>query len=212
MKILPRRVAWSLLLVLLVATFVALQYRSTASAQIPAAVLRVPTSTTFTRWGNATPPGGTKLIYSGFAYASHYAHAGASEPIVVQSGDPGSLTSLGNLLYPLQTGSTTLPPGIVPQREIVAAVCEAPHLTTTIWGTHTAPSGWTVLYRGYAMGAYYNHEGPVGPLCIDTDAFDASHSGGSNAALLYPSQLETPALGSGDLGQRFVKCAVIMKL
>ena len=189
---------------------------SRADAQAVLGHRRLDTSTTFIRWGNSTAPSGTRLIYSGFAYSSNYSHSGQNTPIVVQGGDGGPAASLnGNLLYPLQTAMPGfMPPGITPDCEVVAAVCEAPDLTTTIWGTHTAPPGWTVLYRGYTMGPYYTQGGVIGPLCVDTDAFDASFPADltQNArGLLYATELERAADGSGDAPGGFVKCAVIMR-
>ncbi len=189
-----------------------------AGAQATLGHHRLHTSNVFIRWGNDTAPPGTRLIYSGFAYTPAYAHSGQGRPIVMQAGDPGASVTLdGNPLYPLQKapGADWMPPGITTECEVVAAVCEAPDLTTTIWGTHTAPPGWTVLYRGYSMGPHLSQDGGViGPLCIDADAFDSSYPRDPNInarGLLYASGLKEAAVGSGDVPGGFVKCAVIMR-
>ena len=209
------RLVWILAVAgLLLVAFLIPPTRS-ANAQSAWSAMAMPSPSTFIRWGNDTAPPGTRLVYSGFAYGSYYGHSGGNEPIVLATGDPGTtMVNDGNLLYPLQTGaSNVVPPGVAGDREIVGAVCEAPNRTTIIWGTHTAPPGWTVLYKGYAMGARYSHESPVGPICVDADAFDASHPmSGSSGSLVYGTKVSQAAGGSTDVSNAFVKAAVIMKL
>jgi hypothetical protein len=169
----------------------------------------------FIRWGNASAPAGTTFLYSGYCYAQHYTHYGGGDPIVVQSGDPGPVAiSDGGLLYPLHTNPSTayIPAGIIAARYVKAAVCYVDAPTVVIWGTHTSPSGWSVVYRGYAMGPYYYHAGPKGLICVDCDNFDASQSsGGTSNAALYGTKVMLGAPGDSNLQDRYVKCAVIKK-
>jgi len=167
----------------------------------------------FTRWGNATAPAGTTLIYSGYAYASYYDWGGSNMPIVIQCGPTGpTQSSVGNDVVPLATGEAAIPPGIMANRYVKAAVCLADAPTVQVWGTHTAPDGWEVIYRGYAMGPHYTYNSPTGPICIDSDDFDGSGTpGGSYFSLLYATRLYSIASGSGNTSKSYVPCVVCKK-
>ena len=163
----------------------------------------------FIRWGNATAPEGTTLLYSGFGYANHYTLNAPAHPIVLKSGDPGSGPGGAGYLYPLSTYDDS-PPGISAQKDVIAAVCYADGPTATVWGTHSAPDGWVVLYRGYAMGGHHNHNGPADLICVECDTFDDSHPTSYAGAILYGASLAVAASGT-DPTHTFIKCAVIMK-
>ena len=142
-----------------------------------------PSGSTFVRWGSSFAPAGTSLVYTGEAYASHYTHYGSLAPIVVgdMEGIGGGINT--SPIYPLLTGGAA--PGIPQNRYVNAAVCQASGPTAIIWGTHTAPYGWRVLYVGYAMGPYYSHSGPDGPILVDSTAFDGAVAS-MYTALIYP--------------------------
>ncbi len=169
----------------------------------------------FTRWGTSTPPLGCSLLYWGYGYGGFYSQTGGGEPIVIQTGDPGGMmNNNGSLFYPLHTSSgyTYMPPGITPACYVKAAVCYVDAPTTVIWGTHSAPAGWTVLYRGYAMSAHYTYYAPKATICVECEAFDQSaNSGSNNYSLLYGAKVGVAAPGDGVLQSRCIKCAVIRK-
>ncbi len=166
----------------------------------------------FTRWGNATAPAGSTLIYSGFGYASYYGQYGHIDPIIVQTDDPGSGGTAYSLLYSLATyGGGYLPPGIVPNRCIKGAVCLADAPTVLIWGTHNPPAGWQVLYRGYALGPHYQQEGGSGLICVDCDNFDTSTTPASAPTYFWGTQIVSPAPGDEELRDRHLKCVVLKK-
>jgi hypothetical protein len=180
---------------------------------------------TFIRWGNTNAPEGTELLYSGLGFMNYYSHSASFSPIVIKADDPvtGPAALQGGTMYPIVTQGSVLPPGIVANRLLRAAVCYVDKPTTIIWGTWTAPPGWAVVYKGYSMGGYYNHDGSAGPICVDADAFDSSlvpnQFGGpinTNATFVYPTQIATNVLGSGFSSTSyqlfsFIKCAVIKK-
>ncbi len=165
---------------------------------------------TFIRWGNSTAPAGASLIYSGFGYAGHYQQTGPVDPIVVQGGDPGDTNAGNRALFALRTDSG-LPPCIPEESFVPAAVCYSSTTALTIWGTHTAPAGWDVLYTGYALGSHYTLDNPSGPLCVDCGDFEFVSAPGIGYALLYALQIYHYATGDSDLQDKFIKCAVIKK-
>jgi hypothetical protein len=171
----------------------------------------------FIRWGSDTAPPGCTLIYSGFAYGSFYSFTGQLDLIVVQSGDPttDAPTGDGSLLYPVETASDTtkMPPGITGARYVKAAVCWTNAPTMTIWGTHTPPAGWAILYKGFAMGGNYTHETSLSPICVDYENFyTGSVAGGNTNCLLYGIEVQASAPGDTSLEGKYLKCAVVYKL
>jgi hypothetical protein len=164
----------------------------------------------FIRWGNGSAPSGSSLIYEGWGYASHYGDYGPISPIVLSirmeaagsAGPPGTL-------WPLTTTGGGMPPGINTNSYIRAAVCYTDEPVTTVWGTHSPPSGWTVLYRGYAMGPHAASRNPVGPICVESDQF-APYAIAAAFASLYPLMTYGPAL-EGIYTNDNVKCIVCKK-
>ena len=170
-----------------------------------------PGGSVFTRWGNSNPPAGTSLVYWGYGYATLYNYGASNIPIVVAPNDPGQPRSGSaiNMLSALTTGSTGLPSGINPNSYIKAAVCYVDAPTVEVWGTWTAPSGWEVIYQGYALGGNYTYQGPTGPICVDS--FDFEYQGGSTPSTVWAADIEYYAPPDGALLGRYVKCAVCKK-
>ena len=169
----------------------------------------------FTRWGNNTAPAGSTLIYSGYVYGGHYTQSPPTDLVVVQASDPGdTVISITGLLYPAETETSGSPlQANIPQdSKVKAAVCFCDSPTLTIWGTHTPPTGWSVLYTGFTMGNHYTHSGSGGPICVDHLNFQSESLGSHNGALLYPVSTVTlaPSMNPG-LGQKLVKCVVCKK-
>ena len=169
----------------------------------------------FTRWGNNTAPVGSSLIYSGYVYGGHYTMSAPIDLVIVQGGDPGdSVNTLSGLLYPAETETSGSPlAAYIPQdSKVKGAVCFCDSPTLTIWGTHTPPAGWSVLYTGFTMGNHYTHSGSGGPVCMDHLNFQAESLGSSNGTLLYPVSTATQGFGvNAELGQKLVKCVVCKK-
>ena len=166
----------------------------------------------FTRWGNGSAPAGTTLIYWGYGYGIFYADSGGNKPIVMNLGATGpAATTNGNDLCPLTTYAV-MPPGITARCYVKAAVCLSDAPVIEIWGTQTAPVGWEVVYRGYAMGSQNSAHNPNGPICVDADAFDASAvAPGTYESRLYGTRINTAVPGSGNTAATFVPCAVCKK-
>jgi hypothetical protein len=80
--------------------------------------------------------------------------------------------------------------------------------TTIIWGTQEAPAGTVALYSGYAMGPYYNYEGPVGPICVDSTDFEDEPSSHNEAILHAVSLYSTPG-EAGYTENALVSCVVV---
>ncbi|MEM9018109.1 MAG: hypothetical protein AAGC68_13925, partial [Verrucomicrobiota bacterium] len=173
----------------------------------------------FTRWGNDTAPTGTELVYAGVGYGGQENHNGGPQPIVVpeHTADPESPFPgiYRGLLYPLIVFAegTKTPSGIVHNRYLKAAVCFAPRPTTTIWGTWTPPTGWSVVYKGYGFAGPFARSNNFAPVVIDSDDFDASmvRSDTGPVAVLSPLSTEIVAPGSSNTSRRFMRAAVIMK-
>ncbi len=164
----------------------------------------------FTRYGASTAPTGAELLYSGYVYGEHYSHNSRLNPIVIQSGDTGSSisTTTADLLYPASIQGSTIS-GISNDKYLSAAVCYIDATTAIIWGSHNSPSGWQMLYKGYAFGSYYDYPGSIlGPVCIDSDNFEINSSV-SDYAIIYPQKIQVAA--PGNIVNRHVKCIVVYK-
>jgi len=169
----------------------------------------------FIRWGNATAPEGTTLLYSGFGFNGHYTHKGSgAEAICMKSGDPGASgpgSSHGDLLYPLGTGGAPMPPGIPAQKELKCAVCYAEGPSFEMWGSWTCPKGWRAAYTGYGMGAFYDHVHQSNRHCVDNTNFDGSVANPNWGGIWYGTVLHA----NQDVGiyktNRYVKCALCAK-
>jgi hypothetical protein len=178
--------------------------------------LQTQQGTTLTRWGNATAPAGTTLVYSGYGYANWDVQTGGNLPMVVQTGDPGATATHteGNLVPMGTAEDASQPGGIAHAAYIKAAVILVNGPATVIWGTQTAPTGWSVIYPGYAFGPLTNLQN-IGPLCIDSGDFDASggYFGSTNGTRLYPLEINQGLAAPGDdaLKGKWVKCAAIRK-
>lgn len=159
----------------------------------------------FVRWGNTSAPTGTTKVYSGIAVVSPT----TGRAFVMNGGDPGGTVGSGHGGFFLATKaeSNWLPPGITGDRRLVAAVCYSPTATTIIYGTHTAPTGWKVLYKGYLMG-YEKHQ-----YCVDSVSFDASGgaAGTESVEWLATTRLQATHDSTNYPADRYVKAAVIAK-
>jgi hypothetical protein len=182
------------------------------------ATLQSKQGTIITRWGNATAPAGTTLVQSGFAYTNWDIRTGPIMPMVIQSGDPGATPSTNvTLLYPIGINDTVeVPGGISNATYIKGAVVLVPAPAALIWGTHTAPAGWSVVYFGYAFGTEVDtslHN--PGPMCIDSGEYDASapNYSSTDVSRIRPLQIDDflSAPGHDGLEGKYVKCAVIKK-
>ena len=180
----------------------------------------------FVRWGCTAAPDGTTLLYQGVAFGGNASAVmgtatGAGGPFVLAANDPAATNSLSSnvsYLFPVRTVGSTLPPGITGDRIVKAAVCYCSNPVTTIWGTWSPPEGWSVLYKGYAMGAYYGQAPYISTICVEADSFDSSlatgASGGPYSGILNPTEIFVGSAGAalgGYTDDRFVKAAVIMK-
>lgn len=127
----------------------------------------------FIRWGNTSAPTGTTKLYDGIGMG--FPDGGAV--FVMKGGDPGTTTSEGGFCKFLatDTSSSRMPPGITENRRIVGAVCYSNTPTTVIYGTHAAPTGWSILYKGYVLSNDLN------AICVDADNFDATHTAGTES-------------------------------
>jgi hypothetical protein len=170
----------------------------------------------FIRWGNATAPEGTTLLYSGFGFGGRHMHSGGgANPICMKAGDPGAPgpgSQYGDVLHPLGTGDATrMPPGIPAKTEIKCAVSYVEGPSFEMWGSDTCPAGWRAAYTGYGMGSYYNHGLPSNRHCVDNKEFDSSVANTYWGDTWYGTVLHS----NTDVGiyetNRYVKCALCVK-
>lgn len=170
----------------------------------------------FIRWGNGTCPTTTNLLYSGFAFNEHYTHVGGgAEATCVTPGDPGAIgpgNLYGDLLNLVVSGGDRqrMPPGIIESRKIKCAQCYADGPNFVAFGTDNCPTGWTVSYSGYAMGAYYTYS-KSNRHCVDNVNFDSSVTSSTYGDVWSGTVL----WDNTDVGifetNRYVKCAVCIK-
>ena len=169
-----------------------------------------PTGTPMTRWGNATAPAGTTLLYSGLTFGSYVGHGGR-ESICVKNGDPGPAAPQYELLY--QSGTQGgLPPGIVTQKVIKCAVFLPSAAAVVVWGSWNGPTNWTELYRGYVMGPHYQHQGGSSRRhCVDSVNFDDSIADTFGGDMWFSTSILVAPPNSGYALNSAVKCSVWMK-
>jgi hypothetical protein len=170
----------------------------------------------FVRWGNGTAPQGTTLLYSGFGFNGHYTHkGGGAEAICMKidnTGAPGPGSQYGDILYPLGTGdSTRMPPGISPKTELKCAVCYAEGPSFEMWGSQTCPTGWRAAYKGYGMGAYYNHNHSSNRHCVDNVDYDYSVANSIWGDIWYGTVLHNNTNVGIYQTNRYVQCAYCVK-
>lgn len=185
------------------------------------ALTGINTGSVFVRWGGTTAPTGTSLLYSGLAFGGSGTFPGAGGPFVMAGGDPGASIPGGSnsSFQPIATGSNgpTMPAGITSNCILKGAVCHAPGPVTTIWGTWAAPTGWTVLYKGYAMGGFYNQSAYSPAIVVDADSFDATMTrasiGNPETGYVYPchTYVSGGSLTTDYPSFRWVKAAVVTK-
>ena len=120
----------------------------------------------FIRWGNTNAPTGTTKLYDG----NGIQFADGAGVFVMKGGDAGTSVSAGSFCNFMATRaqSSNMPPGITADRRILGCVCYSPTPTAVVYGTHTAPSGWSILYKGYAM------TNSRAVIVVDGDNFDAT--------------------------------------
>lgn len=128
---------------------------------------------TFIRWGNTSAPTGTTKIYDGVAVAPS-----DGQWFVMKGGDPGFSTTVNSYVRFMATdpSSGVLPSGVTESRRVVACVCYSDTPTMNVYGTHTAPSGWSILYKGYLLST-----GDAN-IVVDSDNFDASAGAAGGAS------------------------------
>ena len=179
------------------------------------------TGSVFTRWGNATCPSGTTLLYSGFGFNEHYTQGGGgAEAICMKGGDAGAIWggNYGDILYPLGTGDgSRMPPGISAQKEIKCAVCETNGPSFEMWGSWSCPAeaDWKSVYVGYGMGAYYSGHGKSNRHCVDNLDFDSSVANNNWGDIWYGTVLhdntDLPNKDTNYPTNKYVKCAMCVK-
>ena len=158
------------------------------------------------RWGNDTAAPGTTLLYPGIAFGSHYTHPGADE-LCVAGGDPGASTgaALGDPMYPVNTA--TSPPGITADKLVRCAVLLPNGPSFLLWGSWTAPAGWTLAYKGYSMAGHYTHAGTAERHCVDGDDFDAGTAAAVTSMLWYGSHVQfSPSIDY--TAETWLKCSL----
>ncbi|XP_076455193.1 uncharacterized protein LOC143289873 [Babylonia areolata] len=141
----------------------------------------------FVRWGHATCPQNTSLVYSGVAAGAWHGHTGSGSnylcvvmtPEIDNTPYPRSHTTLHGVEYEGVDGHTN--------QDAVCSVCHATQTTTLmIPGTRTCPSGWSSQYRGHLMAARHDGKGRTEYICVDEAK--ANRPGGSedkDGARLY---------------------------
>ena len=88
------------------------------------------------------------------------------------------------------------------------AVALANGPTAVLWGTVDAPSGWQVLYAGYAVGGSSAYPNPIERICLDINVeLELLTSGSPNAfysASVFSQPSKVPSAG-------LLRCVVVTK-
>jgi hypothetical protein len=118
----------------------------------------------------------------------------------------------------LVTGSDKYMPTGIPALTLVkCSKFFVPTTTFVTMGTDNCPPNWTLLYKGFSFGDYYNHTGGgTKTLCLNSEQFDSGNKliSGNNYSYIYGTMLsEGPVIQLGDTHdiKRFVKCGVCAK-
>ena len=154
--------------------------------------------------GTTTAPTNTTKLYDGVGVQS----TEDASVFVMKGGDAGGTHSVGGLPRFMATNSnaSNMPPGITASRRIVGCVCFAPRTTATLYGTHTAPTGWTVVYKGYVMTN--NHA----TIIVDTDSFDSSGTSTTGADLDFTTLRFSQTFDTTNYPtNKHIKGCVVMK-
>ena len=172
----------------------------------------------FNRWGNSNCPTGTELLYSGMAFNKYNGgFSNFGDTLCIKAGDPGPSTTYveaGDMLYPLATGATgsgNIPPGITGGKEIKCSACYSQKPVFEIFGTNNCPSGWSVVYSGYEMGAHaYNTQ--TDRHCVDNINFDSGiNTYAVSHAFWYGSFIQETGDSTNYPSLKYIKCAVCSK-
>jgi hypothetical protein len=162
----------------------------------------------YTNWGRGDCPNGHRRLYEGINYASHYSHSGAAGNVCIPRGASGGNnpgTDSLDLLYQISidhNGGTNIPRS----KAMRCARCYAASPTCMrLEGRTSCPSGFTASYTGYLFGAHYQHSGPHGRICVNSN-YDTSYGNPSN--YMYSSNIYSV---DGDVNVRAstsIRCIV----
>lgn len=175
------------------------------------------TGSTFVRWGCTNAPTNAVLVYSGHAFAGRFDYAG-TRPFIMQPGELSEhMCAYNNTgrFSPLSTLEWHLVPdaGISNEVRVVGCVCLANGPVVTVWGTHTPPDGWDVLYRGYAVSTRYDFSGTVGPILLECDEFDGTAGARQDVdALVWPTKIYNNQVPDGYTGNYLVPGVLCVKV
>ena len=127
----------------------------------------------YTRWGSASCPSTSTLVYSGRAGGSFYSHTGSGSNYLCLPDDPeyysgGTPTSYPAFIYAseYEVWATELQSAIINQN-VPCAVCSTPQkLVLMVPAKITCPTGWTREYNGFLMASYWIAQAKTF-VCVD---------------------------------------------
>ena len=127
----------------------------------------------YTRWGSASCPSTSTLVYSGRAGGSFYSHAGSGSNYLCLPDDPeyysgGKATSYPAFVYAseYEVWATELQSTIINQN-VPCAVCSTPlKAVLMVPAKITCPTGWTREYNGFLMASYWVAQAKTF-VCVD---------------------------------------------
>lgn len=175
----------------------------------------------FVNWGRGDCPGGSDILYSGYAFSARYdSISGGNNPVCMQAGSPGeAFTGIyADEMYPLITGQTdSLPPAYSEDKIIQCALCHKPQgvCFEYVGRQDCGSSGFNAIYKGYLLGSDANndlinglHYNSTERLCVN-DSFDANVSAGGNlGALWYGVVIEDNFSLNNYTEDAYIMCSV----
>ncbi|MDO8260733.1 MAG: hypothetical protein Q7T50_04535 [Candidatus Magasanikbacteria bacterium] len=170
----------------------------------------------FTNWGRDDCPAGSDFLYGGVAFSANYASVGGSSNIVCMDdlGSAGSSFTLANAdkMYPVITGSASLPSSISTDKAVKCAVCRRIGTCYQTFGNNACNTamGFNSLYSGYLLGAHSNSSvflNSTERVCVNGTFDNTATPSSTEGAILIGTRIDNN-LGLGFSVNSFVRCSV----
>lgn len=171
---------------------------------------------TFVNWGRGECPAGTDYLYSGVAFSANYNSIGGSSNVVCidDTGVVGDLFSEPNAdkLYPVLTGSGSLPTPISSGKAVRCAVCRRVGTCYETFGNTACNSslGFNAVYSGFLLGAHSNSTtflNSTERACVN-ETFDNTVTPSSTEGAIWIGTRIDNNLGLGYSVNSFIRCSV----
>lgn len=174
----------------------------------------------FTNWGRGDCPGGTTLLYSGYAFGKKWDEPkGSGEILCIASpstAGPPSGSAVRDKLWPIGTGAAAYtPPGIPTYSEMRCAVCYNPGgVCYEAIGVNTCnvAASFNVAYVGYMMGGVTGLDNPLNENNNSRSCVNGNFDGSVPNSTLASVYAGTEIIDNSDVPSytidSFINCAI----